>query len=547
MRLAITTTEGDRSRVWPLEGAAARIGRDRSNAVQIRSGTVSREHAEIYERGGRVFLRDLNSRNGTWVNGVPVHRPVPIRIGDSIQLGRVSLLLTEAPQIRMDTPQLGSDTSTIEIPASELLDRIPCFGTTPRDLLRQLEKTGRLLVQHRSLPHTCDAFLEAVEAAIPASRLLLLLRRNPGEDPVQVSARCRPERAAEPLLISGEALRHAMERRTAVVTVVNEPEPRPGKGEPRRVRRGLPAVAVPLVHERESLGVLYADHHEPSLRFGPDRVAILTLFANMAAARIANEGLLEAELGRAKIAHELTIAKGIQRYLLQAQPPPVEGYEILARFEPCEEVGGDFYDVHPAPDGCAWLVLGDVAGKGVCGAILMALCLSTARVLYDTCPGPGVLATRLNSFVARNTDDQNFATAFIGLLDPTTGLLRYVNAGHPAPLVCGGVPTRRLESTGTMLGVLPDLVYREEQLTLAPGAQLAVFSDGVPEARKKERQLFGDRRALDAVEESARCASIDEAARRIFERVDEFLDGHARRDDIALLLVRREGTGRRKP
>ncbi len=546
MKLAITTTEGDRSHVWPLEGSLIRIGRNRSNAVQIRSGTVSREHAEIYEQQGRVFLRDLNSRNGTWLNGIPVHKPVPVRIGDSIQLGRVSLLLTAAPAVRTDTQLLASDTSTIEIPASEVLGRFPGAGAAPGELIRQLEKAGRLLVQQRSLPHTCEAFLQAVEAAIPASRLLLLMRKGPEGDPVQVAARCRPERAAEPLLFSGEALRTAMERRSALVAVVNDPNKRPAKGAVASAGRGAPAVAVPLVHERQSLGILYADHEDPCFRFGPDRVQIMTLFANMAAARIANEGLLEAERGKARIAHEMGIAARIQRSLLPARLPAVEGYEIFARFVPCEQVGGDFYDVHPAPDGRVWLLLGDVAGKGICGAILMALCISTARVLYDTCAGPGALATRLNSFVAHHTDDENFATAVIGLLDPATGLLRYVNAGHPAPLVCGDGPTRRLESTSTMLGVLPDLEFEEARVTLPPGAQLAVFSDGVPEARTMERQFFGDRRVRDAVEKAARCSSIEEAARGIFGRVDEFLGGRPRKDDIALLLLRRGAPGGRE-
>jgi sigma-B regulation protein RsbU (phosphoserine phosphatase) len=234
--------------------------------------------------------------------------------------------------------------------------------------------------------------------------------------------------------------------------------------------------------------------------------------------------------------------------LLTEQEPAPEGYELHARVEPCEQVGGDFYDVQPMPDGTVWLLLGDVSGKGVGAAILMSLCLSSARVLYDDCGEPGALASRLNTLLARWTGSENFVTAFIGKLMPDTGTLRYVNAGHVAPLILGGRKTRWLESTGLVLGCMADFRYRQSETDLVPGSMLALYSDGVVEARRGENDLFGGRRVERALKAAALFPTLDEAGRFVVHEVDAFRACPARDDDIALLLLRRAGApDRRKP
>jgi sigma-B regulation protein RsbU (phosphoserine phosphatase) len=133
-----------------------------------------------------------------------------------------------------------------------------------------------------------------------------------------------------------------------------------------------------------------------------------------------------------------------------------------------------------------------------------------------------------------------YVTGFIGCLTPATGTLRYVNAGHPAPLLARGGELRALESTGMPFGILPDQTFTAAEVTLQPGELLAVFSDGVTEASRAGR-FFEESRLRDVLREVAREEPLAQARAAIIRRVDEFLDGAPRSDDLALVLIRRAG------
>lgn len=535
MKLALTAMLGDQPRVWPIERSTIRIGRARSNTIQIPYGSVSREHAELLLKGDRLFLRDLRSRNGTLLNGARVRRPVEVRIGDSIRLGSITLRVSERPPENPVEPD-DSSTATVQVPLEELLGS--GIRGEPGSLIRILEKAGRLLVQHRSLEHTCEEFLKLVETALPASRLVLFLREDFCMGRLRVVARSGGSRAADPLLLSEADLDAALRRRTAALAgaagIPFSGGAVPPGGSGRRC-----AVGVPILHEGQAIGLLYADPEDPGFTYGREGLEVLTLFANMAAVRIANDRLMASVKKHAGIDQELMMATQIQRWLLPDEAPRVEGYEFHGTLEPCEAVGGDFYDMHATRDGGVWLMVGDVEGKGICAAILMSLMLSSARVLYDHCAGPATLAARLNAILSERAEAGRFVTAFIGRLNPGDGSLLYVNAGHPAPLVLRGRMIRLLHSTGTPLGVVPDFEYEQSDTTLDPGTLLALFTDGVPEARRRGQEFFGTRRMVRTLRGALNRVPLDQAGRSLIREVDEFLPGTARQDDLTLLLVRR--------
>jgi len=299
------------------------------------------------------------------------------------------------------------------------------------------------------------------------------------------------------------------------------------------------AMAVPLFDNQRVLGLLYADQNDPTISYGEEQLELLTLVANMAAVKITNARLLEDEQERARVQQELSTAITIQRSLLPAEPPPVPGYRLHAFLETCYEVGGDLYDFHRSIDGTVYFLVGDVSGKGMGAALLMSSVLASARVLYEACPDPGELATRLSAMVHRSTEAKHFVTAFLGRLDPATGTIRYVNAGHPAPFVIGGATVRGLESTAMPLGVLPEFTYSAEATDLPPGSLLALFSDGIPEAQRGD-DFFDDERLSQALVESGASANLEDVSRAVIEKVDAFLAGELRTDDITLVLLKRE-------
>ncbi len=525
---------------WTLEGDALTIGRSSRSAVHLPDPTVSKEHAELIRQGGGWSVRDLGSRNGTRVNGVEVREPTALREGDVIEVGSVQLRLRsarpESPTVFSQSAGLGS---SVRLRAPEFLGRSSPPSAESGRLVHLLAEAGRVLVLPRPLRETCDQILEFVERAVPATRLVLLLREKPGDVPVQVAARQSGGSASQPLQLSRAILATVLDECTAVVITDAATDPRFQASESIVALAVRSALAVPLFDNERVLGLLYADHRDPRVTYSQEHLEVMTLLANMAAVKITNARLLETEQARMRMAQELATAARIQRGLLPAEPPALAGWTVDAFLESCYEVGGDLYDFHRRPDGTLVVIAGDVAGKGMGAALLMSSFLASARVLYEGCARPGELADRLGALVGRSADRGRFVTGFIGFLDPASGHLRFVNAGHAPPcVVCeGGV--RTLESTGVPFGILPGASYAEGETTLGGGEMLALYSDGFLEAQRGD-EFFDDERLHAALSDGLALPRLEDARRLILDRVAEFQAGAPRGDDLTLVLMRRE-------
>jgi serine phosphatase RsbU (regulator of sigma subunit) len=224
--------------------------------------------------------------------------------------------------------------------------------------------------------------------------------------------------------------------------------------------------------------------------------------------------------------------------MLPEGTPEVPGYELVAYLESCNEVGGDLYDFHVREDGKLVFVVGDVTGKGMGAALLMSSFLASARVLYDAYADPAELSRRLGAMVHRTADPTRFVTGFVGCLDPATGGLSYVNAGHPWPMLVKDGTLRELESNGVPFGVVPQFPYSAASAELAPGEVFALFTDGIPEAQRGD-ELYNEDRLRDAMREESGASDLATLRDRLLARLDEFLSGTPRNDDITLVLIRR--------
>jgi sigma-B regulation protein RsbU (phosphoserine phosphatase) len=260
---------------------------------------------------------------------------------------------------------------------------------------------------------------------------------------------------------------------------------------------------------------------------------------------------IEAEAARAVYARsleqELEIGREIQRGFFPLSIPQPAGWEIAARFHPARQVSGDFYDVFGLTGGRIGLAMADVCGKGVGAALFMALVRSLIRAYADraslspSSPGLAILleaVTATNRYLTRvHRSAHTFSSLFFGVLDPPTGLLQYVNAGHLPPIVTGPNGTRKFPPTGPALGLLASASFEVRQTILEPGDVLLAYTDGVTEARDAERDFFGDDRldALLAPADTAACL-LD----RIERSVHEFTGDLPPSDDLTLLAVRRE-------
>lgn len=255
--------------------------------------------------------------------------------------------------------------------------------------------------------------------------------------------------------------------------------------------------------------------------------------------------LLSLELSdRVTMKRDLEIAREIQSWLMPAAPPTVPGVEIAFTTRPANTVAGDYYDAfYRAPEGereRLLLVVADVAGKSVPAALLMATLQASLRTVAAL-PGSVVdLAVRLNRYAcAQNLGGRRFTTAFLAELEPETGLLTYVNAGHNWPVLrraSGAV--ERLETGGLPLGILPASPYQSGSATLAKGDLLLIFTDGLVEAEDAQQQEYGEDRML-AILSNSYGGTAAEVLKRIMTSVDGFVGFTRQHDDITCLVLRR--------
>lgn len=537
MIIKLSTTLNGENRTWTLEQLPQRIGRSSSNLVQVLDSSVSREHAEIARDGARLTVRDLGSRNGTRVNGQDALSPVEVKPGDTIEVGHV-LIRVGHEDAGTQWASSPSHASSLRIKVSDVLQRPTGDSRDPNKLVRLLSEAGQLLVLPRPLRETCEEILRFVERAVPANRLIILLRGKDSQALEQVAARTRGASAKDPLALSQTIVQIVLNENTAVITADAMNDPRFASAQSVVGNLIHSAMAVPLYDNARVLGILYADSANPTVLYGAEQLELLTLLGNMAAVKISNARLLEDEAARQRMALELATATRIQENLLPTAPDDVPGWALHARLETCYEVGGDLYDFYRRTDGQLVFMVGDVSGKGMGAALLMSSALSSSRVLYEGFDEPLGLVLRLNEVTYRSTDARSFLTLFIGYLDPATGRLRYVNCGHPEPLLVRGGALRSLEATGVPIGMMSSFPWTMGETVVEPGETMAVFSDGIPEAQRGQ-DFFDTERVEQAMRELAAEPELGRVADGLIQRIDDFAAGEHRADDVTLVLLRR--------
>ena len=541
MTLYLSGSPGGQFLVWTLDRPRLAVGRSSRNELQLGDFTVSKEHAEIIVDGSRVLIRDLGSRNGTRVNGVDAREAMPLKPGDQVEIGHVALVVTaERPEQPLALDERAVAGSSHRIQIDQVLERRAHSSAGASALVRLLSQAGQLLVLPRPRKETCDQILEIVAQAVPASRYVVLLREKPGAPPEQVAARIRAGATDKPLMLSRAILHTVLDECSSVLTADAAADQRFRAQESIVAQAVHSAMAVPLFDNEQVLGLIYVDRQDLTGPFAQEQLEVLTLLANMAAVKIKNARLLEAEQAARQLAQQLETAVTIQRSLLPPRPPDLPGWQFDAYLESCYAVGGDLFDFHRMADGRLLFMIGDVSGKGLGAALVMTSFLAAARVLYGSFASVVELATRLSATLNRDTDPNRFVTGVVGCLDPATGRLDYVNAGHPAPCVVSAGGLTELDATGVPFGVVPDFPYQGGSIDLAPGTLVAVFSDGIPEAQRGD-EFFDDERLRKELREAAKLPDLAAVRGAILARVDEFLGGAKRTDDLTLLLLRRVG------
>src|SRR5215203_760724 len=241
---------------------------------------------------------------------------------------------------------------------------------------------------------------------------------------------------------------------------------------------------------------------------------------------------------RERTEQELRVARMIQHTLLPKSLPELEGHQIAVYHQPAREVGGDFYDFLDLPDGRLGLIVGDVSGKGVPAAIVMAITRTLLRAAYRMgSPAPGEILEQVNNILYRDIPPNMFVTCLAALLDSRTGRLQYANAGHDLPYVRHADGVGRLRARGMPLGLMPNMSYEQKEITLEPGESILLYSDGLVEAHNPQREMFGFPRMQGFVGAHPDAATLIDSLLAELERFTG--EEWEQEDDITLLKLQR--------
>jgi phosphoserine phosphatase RsbU/P len=285
---------------------------------------------------------------------------------------------------------------------------------------------------------------------------------------------------------------------------------------------------------------------------GNDQLADLGTSFNQMTANL--ERLIVVEKEKERLQSEIEIAREVQTQLFPKQPPVLRTAQVRGVCHPARMVSGDYYDFLALPDSILALAIGDVAGKGISAALLMAAIQSTMRTQLSAAipmaaaAGTGrhnchfstaTLVAELNRQLYANTSPEKFATFCFGLYDETSSVLKYTNAGHVPPILLrDGAPIAELEVTGTVVGAFPFSRYEEQEIELRPGDLLVAYTDGVIEPENPYGEDFGEKRLKDLLVKYCDQPSTEIIA-RVMESVEQWTASSELQDDMTMLLVRR--------
>lgn len=240
---------------------------------------------------------------------------------------------------------------------------------------------------------------------------------------------------------------------------------------------------------------------------------------------------------RERIEQELRTAQAIQRAFLPKDIPVLPGWQLVPYYQPAREVGGDFYDFLPLEDSRWGLVIGDVTGKGIPAALVMATVHTMLRTAVQGTNSPGEVLARVNDLLYTEIPASMFVTCFYAILDPANGRLWYANAGHEPPYRRHDGSATELMATGMPLGMMPGTRYEELEVTLSPGEDLFFYSDGLVEAHNAEREMLGFPRLQALLTEHMDGESL--ISHLLSELKDFTGDGWEQEDDVTLVTLQR--------
>ncbi len=521
------------SEFFALRGDRVVLGRAHECDLILPDVLLSRRHAEVVRTAGGWALRDLGSLNGTRLNGVRVAGEQLLRDGDEIRMSDWRLVFQDANA--PSDPDLAADGARLR-DVTELATRSDFdAGAMARHsrILGVLTRAAAAVVAVPSPEALLETLLGHVLEAVPARRGLVALFEGPAATPVlaaSMGAEGTPPSAIDPAVA---------ERLLRTQGPFLAPRVAAEDGGVRSVLCAPLWFSGPPPDPERIAGFVALEGPADPSPFVEEHLHVVTAVANLAASRLESLRLREENADKRRLDEDLRGAARIQESLLPEETPAMPGWELAGSSRLCSSVGADYYDFSLG-DGGLLLALGDVAGKGLAAALLMASLRAAVRALWREDDSLSLVVARINENLRQTVPENRFATLFLARADTATGELAWVNAGHAPPLVArANGSCELLEATGTILGAFADTRWEEGRTTLGPGDVLVLVSDGVVEAaRATSSDLHPPRLAAAVLTRGGASASTLLAA--LQATAEEGLGGARRADDQTFVVLRRQ-------
>jgi len=309
------------------------------------------------------------------------------------------------------------------------------------------------------------------------------------------------------------------------------------------LRRTGARLLVPLINQGRLTGWLTMGPRLSGQEYTPDDSLLIAKLAGQAAPAVRVAQLVAKEqaeaLEKERFQQEMNLARRIQLNMLPSELPVLKDWCLAAFYQPARVVGGDFYDFVEFEDGKLGFFIGDVTGKGMPAALLMATTRTLLRAMAQPGVSPGKVLQLVNNLVKRDTTANMFITCLYGILDPDTGHLAYANAGQNLPVRLTGQGVVKLHATGVPLGIMEGIEYEECETLVEPEECILFYSDGLVEAHNPGREMFGDQRVQSTMSkyghDSSSLISGLQDELKIFTGPD-----WEQEDDITLVGLKRE-------
>ncbi len=593
LRLEIEDCPGQ---IIELTGERLIIGRHPNCEIVLDNGAVSRYHAQILVSHGHYFLEDLRSRNRTLLNDEALEGRIELNDKDSIKVCDIEFFfykhlppLEESDtkehivtsiyiQDQTEEPTPAGEEQDVELPESDtsqsgkvlsgdkkkkkkkdkeehsssIITTMNAKANSRLSLnvqsdakLRAVLDISNVLARILDLDEVLSATLQGLFEIFPQSHEGFILLKDPHKNKLVVKATLSRQKEEETKVkISMTIVKQAMQTGEAILSADAIQDSRFEMSDSLSQLQIRSVMCTPiLLKSGDIIGVIQIDSNDLERTFSENDLDTFTSVSSQISLAIDNATMHEELLRQRDLQRELDFATQVQLGFLPNKRPKIENYEFFDYYEAALRVGGDYFDYIIMPQGKVAVALGDVAGKGVPAALLMARLYSAARFHLLTQPDLKLALEGLNSEIASSGLGHRFITFVVVVIDPAKNQATVVNAGHLPPLIRNKNGISSLidkEQSGMPLGISPHQEFQEVIIDLEPGDTICLYTDGVTDAMNPDNEIFGRKRLNQFILDGP--DDIEELINGIVADIEKFSQDRPHIDDICAVGIKRSAS-----